>query len=62
MTENVESEQNKRLRSRFDFEKYDFYAVTHYIDAQIGFGCKKKLNPQANGYERRSMPSPAASS
>ena len=46
MTEQVESEQNKRLRSKFDFEKYGFYSVTHYIDAQIGFGCKKKLNPQ----------------
>jgi len=46
MTEQVESEQNKRLRSKFNFEKYGFYSVTHYIDAQIGFGCKKKLNPQ----------------
>jgi len=46
MTEHVESEQNKRLRAKFDFEKYGFYGVTPYINAQIGFGCKKKLNPQ----------------
>lgn len=46
MTENLETEQNKRLRSKFNFDNYGFYAVTHYIDAQIGFGCKKKLNPQ----------------
>ncbi len=46
MTEHPETEQNKRLRSKFDFEKYGFYGVTHYIDAQIGFGCKKKLNPK----------------
>ena len=46
MTEQVESEQNKRLRGKFNFEKYGFYSVIHYIDAQIGFGCKKKLNPQ----------------
>jgi len=46
MTEQAESEQNKRLRSKFNFEKYGFYSVTHYINAQIGFGCKKKLNPQ----------------
>ena len=46
MTEHIESEQNKRLRAKFDFEKYGFYGVTPYIDAQIGFGCKKKLNPQ----------------
>ena len=41
-----ESEKNKRLRSKFNFEKYGFYAVTPFIDAQIGFGCKKKLNSQ----------------
>lgn len=46
MTENVETEENKRLRGKFDFEKHGFYAVTHYIDTQIGFGCKKRLNPQ----------------
>ncbi len=44
MTEQVECEQNKRLRSKFDFDKYGFYSVTHYIDVKIGFGCKKKLN------------------
>lgn len=46
MPEHVETEQNKRLRSKFDFEKLGFYGVVPYIDAQIGFGCKKKLNPQ----------------
>lgn len=46
MTEHIESEQNKRLRAKFDFDKYGFYSVTPYIDAQIGFGCKKKLNEQ----------------
>ncbi|MAG12849.1 hypothetical protein CL630_03520 [bacterium] len=46
MTQHIESEQNKRLRNKFDFKKYGFYSVTPYIDAQIGFGCKKKLNPQ----------------
>ena len=46
MAEQIESEKNKRLRSKFNFEKHGFYSVTHYIDAQIGFGCKKKLNPQ----------------
>lgn len=46
MTKQIESEQNKRLRSKFNFEKHGFYSVTHYIDAQVGFGCKKKLNPQ----------------
>src|SRR3989338_5670577 len=46
MTEHIESEQNKRLRSKFDFDKYGFYAVTPYIDAQIGFGCRKKLSSQ----------------
>lgn len=46
MTEHIESEANKRLRAKFDFEKNGFYAVTPYIDAQIGFGCKKKLNKE----------------
>ncbi len=46
MTEHIECEANKRLRAKFDFEKNGFYAVTPYIDAQIGFGCKKKLNTQ----------------
>lgn len=46
MTEYTESEANKRFREKFDFEKNGFYAVTPYIDAQIGFGCKKKLNDQ----------------
>lgn len=46
MEEHIESEQNKRLRAKFDFVKYGFYSVTPYIDAQIGFGCKKKLNEQ----------------
>lgn len=46
LTLHVESGENKRLRAKFDFEKYGFYAVTPYIDAQIGFGCKKKLNDQ----------------
>lgn len=41
-----ETEQNKRLRNKFDFEKYGFYSVMPYIDTQIGFGCKKKLDPQ----------------
>jgi hypothetical protein len=41
-----ETEQNKRLKSKFDFEKYGFYSVLPFIDTQIGFGCKKKLNPQ----------------
>lgn len=41
-----ETEQNKRLRGKFDFEKHDFYSVSPYIDTQIGFGCKKKLKPQ----------------
>lgn len=44
MTEHTESEQNKRLRSKFNFEKYGFHSVVPFIDAQIGFGCKKKLN------------------
>lgn len=46
MTEHIESEQNKRLRAKFDFEKHGFYGVTPYIDTRLGFGCKKKLNPQ----------------
>lgn len=46
MTEHIESEQNKRLRAKFDFDKYGFYSITPYINAQIGFGCKKKLNEQ----------------
>src|SRR3989344_3755666 len=46
MTDHTESEQNQRLRSKFDFKKYGFYSVVPYIDAQIGFGSKKKLNPQ----------------
>ena len=46
MAEQIESEKNKRLRSKFNFEKHGFYSVTHYIDVQIGFGCKKKLNSQ----------------
>lgn len=46
MTEHVETEQNKRLRAKFNFDKHGFYGVSPYIDAQIGFGCKKKLNPQ----------------
>ena len=46
MTEHIESEANKRLRAKFDFEKNGFYAVTPYINAQIGFGTKKKLNTQ----------------
>lgn len=46
MTEHIESEENKRLRAKFDFEKYGFYSVTPYIDTRLGFGCKKKLNPQ----------------
>lgn len=44
MAEHIESENNKRLRAKFDFDKYGFYSVTPYIDTQIGFGCKKKLN------------------
>ena len=46
MTEYIESEQNKRLRAKFNFDKHGFYGVMPYIDAQVGFGCKKKLNPQ----------------
>ena len=46
MTEHIESEQNKRLRARFDFKKHGFLSVTPYIDTRLGFGCKKKLNPQ----------------
>lgn len=46
MSEHIESEQNKRLRAKFDFEKYDFYGVTPYINTRLGFGCKKKLNSQ----------------
>lgn len=46
MTEHIESEQNKRLRAKFDFEKHGFYGVTPYIDTRLGFGCKKKLKPQ----------------
>ena len=46
MEQHIESEQNKRLRERFDFDKHGFYGVMPYINAQIGFGCKKKLNSQ----------------
>ena len=46
MTEHVESEQNKRLRAKFDFEKHGFYSVVPYIDTRLGFGCKKKLNSE----------------
>src|SRR3989339_193238 len=41
-----ETEQNKKLRSKFNFEKYGFYSVVPFVDTQIGFGCRKKLNPQ----------------
>lgn len=46
MTEHIESEQNKKLRAKFDFEKHGFYSVTPYIDTRLGFGSKKKLNLQ----------------
>ena len=46
MTEHIESEQNKRLRAKFDFEKHSFYGVVPYIDTRLGFGCKRKLNSE----------------
>lgn len=46
MTEHIESEENKRLRAKFDFEKHGFFSVVPYIDTRLGFGCKKKLNPE----------------
>lgn len=46
MAEDIEDGANKRLIAKFDFEKNGFYAVTPYIDARIGFSCKKRLNKE----------------
>jgi hypothetical protein len=44
MEEHIETEQNKRFIKKFDFEKHGFYSVMPYINTQVGFGCKRKLN------------------
>ena len=42
MAEHIESEENKRLRAKFNFEEDGFYSVVPHIDTRLGFGCKKK--------------------